>query len=120
MEGEGDEKKGSSDGDRSEAEGEEEEKPPEEEEKQEGEEPAEDKPPPKLVEARLEDKVLLVNPNMKENEDDEGRVYVLHQYAGRLFREDLAENVKKLAHGFEDVDMVEVNVKIEEIAEKVE
>lgn len=56
---------------------------------------------PKVVkEVRLEDKVLLINPNQAED-----RVYIMHQYAGKLFRTDLTLAVKKFIHGFEDIDV---------------
>ena len=84
-----------------------------EEEKPEDQEEDENKEPTAMKEDKLEDKVILINPNGEEE-----RIYVTHQYAGRLFREDIIKNVKKQANGFSEVDLIED--KIEELAEKVE
>jgi hypothetical protein len=96
---------------------------PKESQKEEGEgeegEPKEttrtNKEPPKLIEAKLEDKVLMVNPNGAED-----KVYTIHEYAGRMLREDIALNVKKLTPGYEDVNIDDMLEKVETLASKVE
>jgi len=98
----------------------EEEKVEEKKETEPTEEEAEEKKgtpskPKKMIEDRLEDKVLLINPNQNGE-----RIYVTHQYANRLFRADLAAAIKKQNAGFDEVDLDVITEKIEGLAEKME
>lgn len=69
----------------------------------------------KLVEARIEDKVQLINPRGAEY-----NIMVLHQAGARLFRKEIASSLKKISPVFEDIDVEEVSVAAEAIAVNLE
>ena len=70
---------------------------------------------PEWIEVTMEDRVLMINPV-----GDDYKIWVIHQAASRMLRKDIVSYLSRIQKEFEDIDVDDLNEKVEANAVKLE